>query len=390
MNIAEPPLQKAGAGAKVPTPLKLHPSFLGALRAAWLFAWKTEFTLRRVPVLLAGLLVLPVLVYITTPSPWAWRTRHLFLGFPQWQLERFYRQLDGEYLRIQPAQRSKLLGILKDEYARTEEELRQGESRQASKNQQNARIRACFERIRRRAQSVLNEAQFRQFSRFNARWLEEAQRRADTPRWRRSGPFYHWLIDFYFFVLLPLNCVRVSGAIIRDELQSDTLGFLITRPLSRAKLLIVKYVSQTGWLELLALAEALLLFASGALRQIPALWGLLPLFLGVQFLAVPAWSALGALLGLATQRYMAVAIVYGLIVEMGIGRIPTNINTLSLMRHLKTLLAHNAALQDIYAWPSVGAPAAVGALVFAALLFLFLAATLFTLREYHHTAEMQK
>ena len=54
-----------------------------------------------------------------------------------------------------------------------------------------------------------------------------------------------------------------------------------------------------------------------------------------------------------TKRPMAVAIVYGLIVEIGIGSIPTNINALSLMRHLKALLAHDAALQTVFNYPTL-------------------------------------
>jgi len=136
--------------------------------------------------------------------------------------------------------------------------------------------------------------------------------------------------------------------------------------------------------------ETGLLFAAGGLRQIPDLSSLLPLFLAAQFLAVLAWSALGTFLGLVTTRYMAMAMVYGLIVEMGIGRIPTNINTLSLMRHLKVLLAHNPALREIYDWSGDGVSLSIGALVFGGGIFLTLAILLFTFREYHHTAEMQK
>jgi hypothetical protein len=112
--------------------------------------------------------------------------------------------------------------------------------------------------------------------------------------------------------------------------------------------------------------------------------------LAAQFLAVLTWSALGVFLGQVAKRYMAVALVYGFIVELGIGRIPTNINTLSMMRHLKTLLSHNPALQGIYDWSVTGVPLALGALALATALFLTLAALLFTFKEYHQTAEMQK
>jgi ABC-type transport system involved in multi-copper enzyme maturation permease subunit len=223
-----------------------------------------------------------------------------------------------------------------------------------------------------------------------AREVQLRQERIREPAWGRTGAFYHWLIDFYFFVVLPLNCIRACGALVRDELQADTLGFLVTRPLSRARLLLLKYLSQTAWLQVVLLLETLLLFFAGNLRQIPHLDVLLPLFLAAQILAVPAWSALGLLFGQITHRYMAVAVVYGLIVEMGIGRIPTNINTLSLMRQLKTLLSHNPALQTIYDWYAGGVPLAVTVLILAPVLFLTAAALLFTFLEYHPSVERQK
>jgi len=130
--------------------------------------------------------------------------------------------------------------------------------------------------------------------------------------------------------------------------------------------------------------------AAGALREIPDIGALLPLFLAVQFLAVPAWGALGLFLGQVTKRYLPLAVVYGLIVELGIGDIPTNINTLSLMRHLKTLLSHDAELQSLFQWTGTGVVAPVAALLLGSILFLALAALLFTLREYHPATEMHK
>ena len=177
---------------------------------------------------------------------------------------------------------------------------------------------------------------------------------------------------------------------IREELQSDTLGFLTTRPLTRATLMIVKYLSQSAWLQTILLAQALLIFAAGSARQIPDLGSLIPMFLAIQVVAVLTWGALGALLGLVTKRYMAIALLYGFIVEMGIGRIPTNINTLSMMRHLKSLLAHNSALQEIFDWPMRSIPFSLAALGLGTIVFLSMAAFMFTFKEYHHTTEMQK
>jgi hypothetical protein len=342
------------------------------------------------PALVAGLLVLPVLIYITTPTSEAWSRRHSLFAAPRMQLEEFARRLTVSRLPLRPEQEVQLRQIFTEEFERARKDLPRTEALVSKPDLEREQFRACYARIRERVKPLLDERQFARFQNFESRKVLEAQRRPPQLVWTRTGAFYHWLIDFYFFVILPLKCVKGCGGLIRDELQTDTLGFLLTRPLSRARLLVLKYLAQTAWLQLLLLLETALVFATGWLRQVPDLASLFPLFLAAQALAVPAWAALGAFLGQLFQRYLAMALVYGFIVEMGIGRIPTNINTLSLLRHLKSLLSHNPALQAIYDWPARGVPLSVAAMALAAALFLGLAALLFTCREYHHAAGMQK
>ncbi len=95
-------------------------------------------------------------------------------------------------------------------------------------------------------------------------------------------------------------------------------------------------------------------------------------------------------LGQITTRYMAVALVYGAVVEMGIGRIPTNINTLSLLRHIETLLSRNGTLEGVFNWEAGGTWTAITALALAPVVFAGVAALLFSIIEYHAAAEMQK
>jgi hypothetical protein len=336
-----------------------------------------------------GLLALPAVIYLTTSALNNWSRRHSFMGNPGMPVNELARRLARADLRLKPDQHNQMSEIFADEFRGSEERQFSPGTPEALAEQERAEVKACYDRIHARVQPVLNDEQMEQFRNFEKRNVLQTQQRV-RPTWTRTEPFYHWLLDLYFFVILPLQCVRGSGGLIRDELQADTLGFLLTRPLSRARLLVLKYLAQTGWLQIAMLAETLLIFLVGYLRQIPNLGTLLPLFLAAQFLAVFAWSALGVFLGLVAKRYMALALLYGLIVEMGIGRIPTNINTLSMVRHLKTLLSHNAVLQGIYDWPSQNLALSLGALVFGAVLFTTLAALLFTFREYHHTAEMQK
>jgi hypothetical protein len=302
--------------------------------------------------------------------------------------------LERRKIPADDGQKAKLLQIFTEEYARSQTSWHEvaSESPEARKERLENMVSACDQKIVERAGQTLNDQQMTEFQAWDQRNRTAILTRlgaTQTP-WSRTAPFYHWLIDFYFFIILPLTCVRGCGALVRDELQADTLGFLVTRPVSRARLLIVKYLSQVAWLEIILLGETLLLFAAGAMRDVPSLGALLPLFLIVQFLAIPAWGALGVLLGQITSRYMAAALIYGAVVELGIGQIPTNINTLSLLRHIETLLSQNGALQNVFSWDAGGVATAIVALVLAPLIFMTVAAALFSLIEYHATTEMQK
>ena len=370
--------------------LVFQPTFFGGWRGIWLLTWKNQLTWRRAPVLFVGLLALPILVYLTTVSPQTWSERHSWAGTSALRASDFARRLGRSGQRLNAEQQSQLQKVFTEEYTRADNESRQALSPEASVEWQRDQINAYFDRVQARAQTVLDERQFEQFQIFEKRKRLESTARVNRPLWAWSSPFFHWLIDFFFFIILPLHCARACGALIRDELQANTLGYLSTRPLSRARLLVLKYLSQTAWVQMLMLVETLLLFAAGSLRHIPGLASLLPLFLAAQFLAVLAWSALGAFLGLVTKRYIALAMLYGFVVELGIGRIPTNINTLSLMRHLKSLLANNSVLRGMYEWPMTSLPLSLTALAVAVFLFLGLAALLFTVREYHPVTEMQK
>ncbi|MFO1488078.1 MAG: ABC transporter permease subunit [Verrucomicrobiota bacterium] len=381
-----PPLPAKTAWSGIPA---LRPSFFSAWQGVWLLTWRTQLTWQRLPGQILGLLVLPLLVYLTTSPPDKWAQRPTVFTDAIGQANNYTRKLSQSKMPLTPEQRQQVQQIFAEEFVQSDKEARLSDDR--SGETEVRLLKECYGRIQERLQPVIDQSQFTQLQLFARRHIQNRENTANNgPVWNRTSPFYHWLIDFYFFIALPLNCVRLCGGLIRDELQANTLGFLITRPPGRGQLLILKYLSQTVYLQMLLLVETLLIFTAGHLRGIPALPPLLPLFLAAQILAVFAWSALGVLLGQFSKRYMALAIGYGAFVELGIGRIPTNINNLSLTRHLKTLLSHDAVVQTTYQWTAGGTPAAISAILIATVLFVGIAALLFTYLEYHHTSEMQK
>jgi hypothetical protein len=388
---APPPLPPAPA----PTPrppaekLVLEPGFRRAWRGLWSLLWKSRLTWRRSPVLLATLLVIPILTYITIEpmqrlGRYDWRQRprqitHEFLaevgelpGGVRVKLAQIIGEEQGRVVRTRPLPGSGLEFTAQE----IDHALEQA--------------RDCYARVSERARSVLDARLHAAFERFQQRKLSEAEGVIRNFNVQRVRPYFSWLLNFYFFLALPLYCLSACGAMIRDELQADTLGFLVTRPVGRARLFLAKYLCQILWLEGIVAVHGLLLLAVGALRGVPGLETILPLVLVAQFLAVLSWGALSALLGLVTRRYLIAGIAYGFVVELGVGRIPTNINTISLARHFRGLFGHDPLLQRLADWAPQSMAFSIGAVLIATVVFLTIGALLWAHREYHSATEMQK
>ncbi|MBO36008.1 MAG: hypothetical protein CMO64_07445 [Verrucomicrobiales bacterium] len=193
--------------------------------------------------------------------------------------------------------------------------------------------------------------------------------------------FFGWVIGFYFLTIVPLTCLNVCGSMVREEAAANTLCFFTTRPLKRSEMFLLFYLGNAAWLQLLFAIFTVLLFGIGFLHGIPGLMKLLPLMLATQFLAIMAWSALCAMLGMAHPRYIVVGILYGLLVEIGIANIPTNIHNLALSHHIQTLLSTHSEVELMFNWTPGSMPIALLCLGAATMIFLLLGAALFTWRE---------
>jgi ABC-type transport system involved in multi-copper enzyme maturation permease subunit len=204
----------------------------------------------------------------------------------------------------------------------------------------------------------------------------------------QSG-FLYLAIDFYQFFLLPVYCLSVFGPLIRDEVQLDTLGFLITRPLTRSRLLLLKYLALMLKFQVVAVIAGVILLATGFAKGVSIPGAILPFFLS-QALGIVAYGALATLFGLLSKKYMVFGLVYGAIVEFGFGRIPTNVQELAISHHMHSILATCPTIKAIFDW-EIGSLAnaslcTLGAGAFA----MTIAMLLFTTREFHHADDMQK
>jgi ABC-2 type transport system permease protein len=205
-----------------------------------------------------------------------------------------------------------------------------------------------------------------------------------------TDQFLDWTVRFYLFLVLPLNCLFGFGSLIRDEIQADTLPFLITRPVKRWQLYLLKFLCMLICLQVLLAINGVIFTGIAVAKGLSELGTLLPLFLLSQALAGLAYGALAGFLGLLSRKFIVLGVVYGFVVEVGIGNLPTNAHSLSVAYHLRTILANHPAIERVFSLTADAIIPATGFVIGVFAVAAIAASVLFNVREYHHGGEMQK
>lgn len=143
-----------------------------------------------------------------------------------------------------------------------------------------------------------------------------------------------WAAGFYVCFVVPLLSFISAAGTLRDDLSGATVDYLLTRPVRRPLFVVFRYLTQMAATQLsfllgFATVAGLCLFWS-----VPDFTAALPLLFLGQVCAIVMASAAGFLCASVTSRYVIVGIVYGAVVEVGLGNVPTQLNQISLLRHL--------------------------------------------------------
>ncbi len=127
------------------------------------------------------------------------------MGNPNLFLNTVSKRLARKGVPLESNQKVELLGIIREEYTHTEDRWRHEPSIETSEDPQRQEVENCHERIRQRAEKILDERQFGEFRTYQPpNHFEPPPPLADL-LWNRTAPFYHWLIDVYFFHPGPLK-----------------------------------------------------------------------------------------------------------------------------------------------------------------------------------------
>jgi ABC-type transport system involved in multi-copper enzyme maturation permease subunit len=187
--------------------------------------------------------------------------------------------------------------------------------------------------------------------------------------------------------VLPLAALFYATALVADEVEGKTLTYLVTRPLTRASIFAGKFAAYLVTTLTLALPAAVLTFflilSARGFSAIGQAVGDLVRDLAVMALALLVYGALFALLGVLLKR----PVIPGLMFLYGwelLANLPGYLPRLTITAWLRSLVTHRPAQEGLAGLFQQVLPAsqALPVLVVASAAFLFLAARIFSSREY--------
>lgn len=208
-------------------------------------------------------------------------------------------------------------------------------------------------------------------------------------RWQAQaiGPqdLYALMVAVYWVRnVLPLVALFYATALVADEVEGRTLGYLLSRPVSRPAVFAGKYAAYLVTTLCLCLPACVLVFfllhGGGGLGG--AAIDLLR-DLAVLALTLAVYGALFALLGVLLKR----PVIPGLVFLYGwelLANLPGYLPRLTLTAWLRSLISHRPAQEGLAGLFEQSLPALQGVpvLLLATAVFLFAAARIFALREY--------
>jgi ABC-2 type transport system permease protein len=192
------------------------------------------------------------------------------------------------------------------------------------------------------------------------------------------------VVRYYIGNVLPLAALFIASALIADELEGRTLGYLLSRPISRPTLLLGRlaaYLSAAGAVTALALAVTYALLATPAtlFNHVAALGR----DLGVVTFTLVTYTACFTLLGVLVRR----PLIPGLFFIYGweqLANLPGFLPRLTLSAHLRALAPHGATSNGVLGFALEPIPVTQALLIagFAAGLSVVAALWVFAAREY--------
>ena len=198
--------------------------------------------------------------------------------------------------------------------------------------------------------------------------------------------FQELMLPLFLQVVLVFVTLVSASALIREEIEDNTLPFLLTRPVSKPSLAVSKFAGYliAGVAFLLppvvvayGITEAYVGTGLGA--DVDVLEG----FLAATALGVLAYGALFYLLSVVLRKPLMVGLLIGFVWESIVVSLPGSVPKLSITYYLRSVLGGMIAVGPYTGNPDyVSAPVAVAVLVVFSIVVLVLSAVAFQGMEF--------
>jgi ABC-2 type transport system permease protein len=154
-----------------------------------------------------------------------------------------------------------------------------------------------------------------------------------------TGLLFHLLPH----ALVPLTALLYAGSVIQDEVEDQTLTYLLIRPLPRWALYAVKLAAV--WIVTVSLTVVFTtLTYAGAYWGAPELWGtVLPgkalILSGILAVALLAYCGVFGLIGVFTSRSLVTGVIYIVLFEVTVANADLVVRKLTVVYYVRVLSA---------------------------------------------------
>jgi ABC-2 type transport system permease protein len=202
--------------------------------------------------------------------------------------------------------------------------------------------------------------------------------------------FQTLMVPLFLQIVLIFVTLVDATALIREEIDDNTLPFLLTRPVSKPTVAVSKYAGYVIAALVLLLPPVVAAYGvtevyagSGLGTDADVLGG----FLAATALAAIAYGALFFFLSVVLRKPLTIGLLIGFVWESVVGSLPGSVPKLSLIYYLRSVLKGTIGVGPLSGFATdVSAPVAAAILLGFAVVMLVLAVFMFQNMEFRQKA----
>jgi ABC-2 type transport system permease protein len=198
------------------------------------------------------------------------------------------------------------------------------------------------------------------------------------------------MVPLFLQVILIFVTLVNATTLIREEIDDNTLPYLLTRPISKPAIATYKYLAYLAAVLVLLIPPMILAYGVTEAYQglsftadLDVLWG----FLVAIVLGSAAYGGLFLLVSVLVRKPLAFGLLFGFVWESIVGSIPGDVPKLSIIHYLRSILKGMVAIGPLQGYRTdLTTSTAVGVLVAFSIAMVILTIAVFQQQEFRQKA----